>query len=34
MNIIKYGAGIGIIFNNGNSLKDYHEQDCCEENYV
>lgn len=34
MKITEYGIDLGIVFDNGNVLYDYHEQDCCEHNYA
>ncbi|EHN6916959.1 hypothetical protein KJK76_001831 [Campylobacter jejuni] len=34
MKIVKYGIDIGIEFDNGNFMYDYHNQECCEENYA
>lgn len=28
MKITEYGIDLGIVFDNGNVLYDYHEQDC------
>ncbi|MGQ2883243.1 hypothetical protein G9K19_005100 [Campylobacter coli] len=34
MKIIKYGNDEGIVFDNGNSLRDTYTQSCCEYNYA
>ncbi|ABS44203.1 hypothetical protein JJD26997_1107 [Campylobacter jejuni subsp. doylei 269.97] len=34
MKITEFGKDIGIIFDNGNTLCDYHEQECYEYNYA
>lgn len=34
MKISRYGEDLGIVFDNGNFLYDYHDQECCEHNYA
>lgn len=34
MKITKYGEDVGVVFDNGSYLYDYHDQECCEDNYA
>lgn len=34
MKISRYGEDLGIEFDNGSLLYDYHNQECCEYNYA